>query len=941
MKIRAILIIVAALWALVIVGSAQAETLGTAFTYQGRLTDGGRPANGTHEFEFYLYDAPTAGNWLGVKTVEEVPVIDGIFTVQLDFGLAAFNGERRWLEIWVRNDSDGMPGETLAPRQEITPAPYALMAAKVPANSITTMELASGAVTAGKLASGAVTSGKIAAGAITGADIGIGAITSANISSGAIQSQNLAAGSVGASQLASGAVSGDKLGAGAALQNLLQNGQSPVGGSGVIMSQLAAAPELLAGGYQVIGQATLVPEAWAIKALAPDSPPAFNLSHQGNAAVWTGTEMLVWGGFSNAGGRYNPTTRTWTGMSTVNAPSARSNPTAVWTGTEMIVWGGLGGSGSVNTGGRYNPATDTWTPLNTSGAPSARQFHTAVWTGSRMVIWGGTTAAATSVADGALYNPATNTWTPVSTAGVAPLARRRHFAFWSPATSKMYVAAGLDFVERVDIYDPSTNSWSSKNTGISGLGLHGVVAAVWTGAEVLMVEDNSLGSSVVRLDIVSGNMTRVTAFGFEFGDGCSIIWDGSRAVIWEQSAALFNPATGTFSAISKTLAPPNNYRHVAVWTGSRMIVWGGLPGLSGGSYHPQADTWEPIPGLSEGGRRTGGFSQVWTGSDMLIWGGIDGGGSTVQGGRRYNLATNTWSIMSNTNAPSARVDHSAIWSGTEMIVWGGATADGEDYFHDGARYNPATDTWVALPVPGSPGVESHRAVWTGSEMIVIGPGGAGMQGARYNPSTNAWTPLPLANAPSVRRGFALVWTGQEAILWGGVNGIVGNASGARYNPSTNTWTPMTVNNAPPGRANPAVAWTGSELVVFGGGSESGPHPTVNGRYNPSANTWTTISSVNAPSARRDMDYAWDGTRLIVRGGMTVASVYIFGGSQYSPADDRWIPITDQSAPSARSGAKAVWTGTSMLIFGGENSSGALAATHTYVPQRNFYFYVRP
>src|SRR5262245_25590665 len=77
---------------------------------------------------------------------------------------------------------------------------------------------------------------------------------------------------------------------------------------------------------------------------------------------------------------------TWTATSTGNAPTARDFHTAVWTGSEMIVWGGLNGG---NTGGRYNPSTDSWTATSTTNAPSARYQHTAVWTGSEMIVWGG------------------------------------------------------------------------------------------------------------------------------------------------------------------------------------------------------------------------------------------------------------------------------------------------------------------------------------------------------------------------------------------------------------------------------------------------------------------------------------------------------------------------------------------------------------------------
>jgi len=79
---------------------------------------------------------------------------------------------------------------------------------------------------------------------------------------------------------------------------------------------------------------------------------------------------------------------TWTrgGTSVTNAPDARELHAAVWTGSEMIVWGGVNITGYLNTGGRYDPGTDSWTATGTTGAPSARGYHTAVWTGNEMIV---------------------------------------------------------------------------------------------------------------------------------------------------------------------------------------------------------------------------------------------------------------------------------------------------------------------------------------------------------------------------------------------------------------------------------------------------------------------------------------------------------------------------------------------------------------------------
>src|SRR5213075_3219627 len=99
----------------------------------------------------------------------------------------------------------------------------------------------------------------------------------------------------------------------------------------------------------------------------------------------------------------------------VSAPEARYYHTAVWTGSEMIVWGGSGNiSGYANTGGRYDPATDSWTATSTTNAPEARYLHTAVWTGTRMVVWGGQGDGGV-LNTGGRYNPGTDSWTATST----------------------------------------------------------------------------------------------------------------------------------------------------------------------------------------------------------------------------------------------------------------------------------------------------------------------------------------------------------------------------------------------------------------------------------------------------------------------------------------------------------------------------------------------
>lgn len=137
MRIR---LVIGSLIALVAVAPSRGETpLGTAFTYQGQLKEGGAPLEGTADFEFTLWDAagsgnpPTGGAQIGgMQAISAVQVTSGLFTAALnsasEFGVNAFNGNARWVQIAVRSPaSDGL-FTTLAPRQPLTAAPHALLA---------------------------------------------------------------------------------------------------------------------------------------------------------------------------------------------------------------------------------------------------------------------------------------------------------------------------------------------------------------------------------------------------------------------------------------------------------------------------------------------------------------------------------------------------------------------------------------------------------------------------------------------------------------------------------------------------------------------------------------------------------------------------------------------------------------------------------------------
>jgi hypothetical protein len=142
--------------ALMLAASPAALAQTTAFTHQGRLTDAGTPATGIYDLQFALFDALTAGTQIGSPiALDDITVSAGLFTVSLDFGASAFPGANRWLAIGVRPGASTGAFTTLAPRQAVTSAPYAVKS--VSAASADGLSVACvGCVAAARIASGQV-----------------------------------------------------------------------------------------------------------------------------------------------------------------------------------------------------------------------------------------------------------------------------------------------------------------------------------------------------------------------------------------------------------------------------------------------------------------------------------------------------------------------------------------------------------------------------------------------------------------------------------------------------------------------------------------------------------------------------------------------------------------------------------------------------------------
>ena len=382
---------------------------------------------------------------------------------------------------------------------------------------------------------------------------------------------------------------------------------SPVLAAAAVIAVIAA-PVVFSGGGQRAPRPTGPPISLAVPGSAswkplPRAPIA---SRSEYAAVWTGKQMIVWGGYSGNttvygdGAVYDPATRTWT--KTAAGPlAARDFPVAVWTGKDMLIFGG-GANRDYSDGAAYDPATNTWRKL----APIPRSLggnltgtgSYAVWTGKVMVAWGffghsrggehggGSLAAAT-------YNPATNSW---RTGTVAP-AEAPVFgdAFW---TGKEMIVWGSSFGSEAlpglgganygqlegFAYDPATGKWSELPASPLGQAGRAAMLAAWTGRYLVVGGGEGpvgLQNDAAAYDPVTNRWKRLPSapIGFEGNGIAPDIWTGAAVITLEDAVPGGRALSLDLATRSWSLGPkapvPGRQEAQELWTGSQVLVWGG------------------------------------------------------------------------------------------------------------------------------------------------------------------------------------------------------------------------------------------------------------------------------------------------------------------------------------------------------------------------------
>lgn len=323
------------------------------------------------------------------------------------------------------------------------------------------------------------------------------------------------------------------------------------------------------------------------------SLPAAPIPADYNVGVWTGAELFIHaivtvdgeGTHGTADAAYDPVKNSWRRLPASPYPvrNVEGGTRVVWTGTEMLAFGMMDAA--------FAPATNRWRQLAAgAGGPAV-----TVWTGRQVLMWGGG-CCGSSTANGVAYDINSDLWQPMP---AAPLAARHAGGVWTGTElviigGQAWGPAGSTAFADGAAYNPATRTWRTLPP-LPGPVVDATIT--WTGTEIFVVGGARPGEAGFTLSA---------------------------------KAMAYNPVSNAWRRLADM--PMSRFNHMAVWTGSQLLVWGGqttpvtdsLGSYTappyGVAYDPATDRWAPMPKSPLRGR-TSAIS-VWTGTEMIIWGGM-------------------------------------------------------------------------------------------------------------------------------------------------------------------------------------------------------------------------------------------------------------------------------------------------------------------------------
>lgn len=317
--------------------------------------------------------------------------------------------------------------------------------------------------------------------------------------------------------------------------------------------------------------------------------------------VWTGREMIVWGGLtgtekamSNDGAAYDPAARTWRKIAPAPAGViGAAHLGAVWTGDEAMFWTGNSPDGPAS-GAVYNPGTDTWRRM-ADGPLGIRDDHASVWTGSEMVIIGGHGGRTYATPVAAAVNPRTGAWRPLP-AFDDLFGLGLKGAVWD-GTEVLAIGAhstgcsrfGPQCDESRPIFlgfNPATNV--RREISLAGAPLDATASMAligWTGTEAAFARSAGASVAVVRYDPRSQTWRTGPESPCPVGSGYlqnAWLGDGYVAACGSDRLQVYDLAADAWTTVTAGPSPLNSRASSAiVWTGRTLIAWSGTVAIAG------------------------------------------------------------------------------------------------------------------------------------------------------------------------------------------------------------------------------------------------------------------------------------------------------------------------------------------------------------------------
>jgi hypothetical protein len=347
----------------------------------------------------------------------------------------------------------------------------------------------------------------------------------------------------------------------------------------------AAAAGIFVGRATKGGEEQLSAASWQT---LPEAPIVGRL---GPSSVWTGTEVIVWGGYARSaadgersdGAAYDPATRNWR-MIAPSPPGVEGGAAVAWTGDEMVVWASNSPDGPVGTA-VYEPSTDSWRRLPASPL-GKRESFSSVWTEKELIVVGGNLGDTLAKPVAAALDPQTGSWRVLpaldKVTGLMPspgVVWDGHEVF---VMGSVCAASALSCSPTLLAYDPETDALReidlTKEPTQQPLTL---IASRGTDLVFSAVEPANGRIFIVRYDTSTGSWRKKGAFApFPVPDTAytQTAWLGDRYVAADGSSGLqiYDPDTDTWQTITPGPSPLNSREGSAVvWTGSELIAWSG------------------------------------------------------------------------------------------------------------------------------------------------------------------------------------------------------------------------------------------------------------------------------------------------------------------------------------------------------------------------------